>query len=319
MTKAQMADQFIHDQALCETDDIGARTQIGAFAHVSPGTRVGADCKIGQGAFLEDGVAIGDRVTIESGVRVCGEVDVSDDVYIGSNTVFTRERHSMRSQPSKDISTVVNTEAAIGANATILSGIDIGRGAKVDAGAVVTRSVPANAIVTGNPAHIVGYTETPHAEAPDRHPTPLHAGAVQLEVGGAYLHRFAEFSDLRGSLTAGEIPKEDLPFVPRRWFLVYDVPNREVRGEHAHRRCHQFLICVSGGMTVAVDDGERRAEVTLDSPALGLYIPPLVWASQFRYSADAVLLVLASDPYDASDYIRDYELFLTTSSNVRGS
>jgi dTDP-4-dehydrorhamnose 3,5-epimerase-like enzyme len=88
------------------------------------------------------------------------------------------------------------------------------------------------------------------------------------------------------------------------------VPGREVRGAHAHRECEQFLICVHGSVRVAVDDGENRAEVTLSDPTEGIYVPPLVWASQFRYSPDAVLLVLASHPYDAADYIRDYGEFL---------
>ena len=131
-----------------------------------------------------------------------------------------------------------------------------------------------------------------------------------LGVGGAHLERFAEFSDLRGKLTAGELPGEAVPFEPRRWFLVYDVPSREVRGEHAHRVCHQFLICVAGQVRVAVDDGENRGEVILDAPTVGLYVPPRVWASQYRYDNSAVLLVLASHPYDPDDYIREYDSFL---------
>jgi dTDP-4-dehydrorhamnose 3,5-epimerase-like enzyme len=99
-------------------------------------------------------------------------------------------------------------------------------------------------------------------------------------------------------------------FVPQRVFFVSDVPGREVRGEHAHRRCHQFLVCVRGSLSVIVDDGTARHEVLLDSPALGLYLPPLVWSVQYRFSADATLVVLASDPYDPADYIRDYEAFL---------
>jgi dTDP-4-dehydrorhamnose 3,5-epimerase-like enzyme len=142
---------------------------------------------------------------------------------------------------------------------------------------------------------------------------------TNLDVHGVQIQRFAEFSDLRGRLTAGELPNDGLPFVPRRWFLVYDVPSQEIRGEHAHRLCHQFLICIAGTVTVAVDDGERRAEVVLDAPTLGIYIPPLVWGSQFRYDADAVLLVLASHPYDADDYIREYDSFLAVTTRVKKS
>ena len=130
------------------------------------------------------------------------------------------------------------------------------------------------------------------------------------------VQRFAEFSDLRGRLTAGEIPKDGLPFMPRRWFLVYDVPSQEIRGEHAHRVCHQFLICIAGKVTVAVDDGQRRAEVVLDNPTLGIYIPPMVWGSQFRYETKTTLLALASDLYDPDDYIRDYDEFLVAAAEL---
>jgi len=92
--------------------------------------------------------------------------------------------------------------------------------------------------------------------------------------------------------------------------MVYGVPGREVRGEHAHHVCHQFLICVAGRVTVAVDDGQRRGEVVLDRPTMGVYVPPLVWASEYRYEDDAVLLVLASHAYDPDDYIREYDEFL---------
>jgi hypothetical protein len=114
---------------------------------------------------------------------------------------------------------------------------------------------------------------------------------------------------MRGSLIAIEFGA-DLPFEPRRYFSVFNVPSAEVRGGHAHRVCHQLLACVHGSLVVLVDDGTRREEVVLDDPRVGLYIPPLVWASQFGYSTDTVLTVLASHPYDAADYVRDYEAFL---------
>ncbi len=98
--------------------------------------------------------------------------------------------------------------------------------------------------------------------------------------------------------------------MPRRVFFVSEVPGREVRGEHAHRRCQQFLVCAHGSLSVIVDDGRERKEVLLDTPAIGLYLPPMVWSVQYRFSPDATLAVFASDPYDAADYVRDYEEFL---------
>lgn len=305
-----MDEVYVHERGICESDQVGPRTRIWAFAHVLPGARVGADCNICDGVFIEGKVEIGDRVTIKPGVQLWDGVRLEDDVFVGPNATFTNDPFPRSCVWLDEYpSTVVKSGASIGANATILPGIEIGRGAMVGAGAVVTRPVPPNAIVSGNPAKIHGYVKADarSASAADIGPEP---GRRDLDVGGAHLQKFAEFSDLRGKLTSGEPPSEAVPFEPRRWFLVYDVPSREVRGEHAHRVCHQFLICVSGRVSVAVDDGERRAEVVLDEPTMGLYVPPRVWASQYHYDNDAVLLVLASHPYDPDDYIRDYELFL---------
>lgn len=308
-----MHDTVIHPQALCESANIGSRTRIWAFTHVLPGARIGADCNICDGVFIENEVVIGDRVTIKPGVQLWNGVTLSDDVFVGPNATFTndpmpRSRQWLDSYPT----TLVHKEASIGANATILPGLEIGRGAMVGAGAVVTRSVPPNAIVAGNPARIMGYTETTSSTQPG--PGILtelgEPGRSELNVRGVYVQQFPAFSDLRGRLTAGELPGEQVPFIPRRWFFVHDVPTREVRGEHAHRICEQFLICVSGSVTVAVDDGKCRTEVVLNDLTLGIYIPPLVWASEFRYEAGAILLVLASHPYDPNDYIREYDLFL---------
>ncbi len=305
------ADFFVHEQGLCETDEVGAGTRIWAFAHVLEGARVGADCNLCDGVFVEDGATVGDRVTIKSGVQLWTGVELEDDVFIGPNATFTNDPLPRSKQWLDEYPrTIVRKGASIGANATILPGLEIGTGAMVGAGAVVTRSVPPNAVVVGNPARIQGYSESPTATtAPIESPgeTP---GKTPLPVRGVHLQRFPGFADLRGSLTAGELPDEGVPFAPRRWFLVYDVPGREVRGEHAHRVCDQFLVCVHGSVQVAVDDGEKRAEVSLDDPTIGIYIPAGVWASQYRYDSDAVLLVLASHPYDPDDYIRDYGTFL---------
>jgi len=311
-------DVFIHGHALCESDIVGAGTRIWAFAHVLAGASIGEDCNICDGVFIEGGVVVGDRVTVKCGVQLWDGVVLEDDVFVGPNATFTndpfpRSRQWHETNPE----TIVRAGASIGANATILPGLEIGLEAMVGAGAVVTRSVPPHAVVTGNPARITGYAQ---ASTTEGSPTPLatnHPGGTGLGVGAVHVQRFAEFSDLRGRLTAGEFPTDAVPFTPQRWFLVYDVPSREIRGEHAHRVCHQFLLCVSGRVTVAVDDGQNRGEVLLDDPTLGVYIPPLVWGSQYRYDADAVLLVLASHPYDPDDYIREYDQFLLeTSTNA---
>lgn len=135
------------------------------------------------------------------------------------------------------------------------------------------------------------------------------APVIQSQVKGVRLHMLREVRDARGDLCAAEVGP-DVPFPVRRSFLVYNVPSAETRGEHAHRRCAQFLMAVRGSLRVTVDDGAAREEFTLDRPSLGLYLPPMVWAAQYSYTADGTLLVLASDPYDPADYIREYAQFL---------
>ena len=130
-----------------------------------------------------------------------------------------------------------------------------------------------------------------------------------LGVSGVSLHRLARADDLRGSLVSGEVGGH-IPFTPLRFFSVTHVPSKDVRGAHAHRACEQFLTCQAGSVSVVVDDGLVREEVLLDDPGVGLYLPPMVWGIQYRYTPDAMLLVLASHPYEPEDYIRDYEDFL---------
>jgi dTDP-4-dehydrorhamnose 3,5-epimerase-like enzyme len=115
--------------------------------------------------------------------------------------------------------------------------------------------------------------------------------------------------DTRGSLSFAEV-EQFLPFDPKRYFLVYDVKSNEIRGEHAHRRLQQFLVCVKGSCSVVVDDGENREEYKLNSPEMAILIPPMVWGIQYKYSSDAVLMVLASEKYDESEYIRNYDEFI---------
>jgi len=129
-------------------------------------------------------------------------------------------------------------------------------------------------------------------------------------VRGVTLHHMVEVEDrVRGNLSVAELGR-DLPFAIGRYFLVYGVPSLQSRGEHAHKRCHQFLVAVAGSLHVIADDGEHQQEFVLARPNLGLYLPPMVWGTQHRHSADGVLLVLASDPYDPADYIRDHREFL---------
>ena len=115
-----------------------------------------------------------------------------------------------------------------------------------------------------------------------------------------------QFSDDRGTLSVGQTGGT-LPFTPVRFFLISDVPLGAARGRHAHRACHQFLIVVRGSCRVVLTDRNGRDDLTLSSPAVGVHIPPLVWGELSDFSPDTVVLVLASHPYDASDYIRSLD------------
>ncbi len=303
-------DVFVHPRALCESAAIGPRTRVWAFAHVLPGAVIGADCNICDHVFIENDVVMGDRVTIKSGVQLWDGLRIADDVFVGPNATFSNDSNRGASSYQANVEqTHLDRGASIGAGAVVLPGVRIGAGAMVGAGAVVTRDVPARAVVSGNPARIVGYVDAKQREAvPSTSTVVAPSAIVATSVRGVTLHRLTAVEDLRGKLVAGEFGSA-IPFTPQRYFVVFEVPGKDVRGEHAHRRCHQFLVCLRGSVSVVVDDGTASEEVVLREPDSGLHVPPMIWAVQYKYSEDAMLLVLASDHYDAADYIRDYDEF----------
>src|SRR5919107_60436 len=302
---------FVHPKALCESTAIGANSRVWAFAHVLAGGRIGAGCNICDHVFIENDVIVGDRVTVKSGVQLWDGLRVADDVFIGPNATFSNDKYprSKRYQ-ERVLQTHIGRGASIGSGANILPGLRVGAGAMVGAGAVVTHDVPTRAIVSGNPARIVGYVDTPRRPSAAAPPVATSGGpeVTATTVAGVTLHRLVIVQDLRGSLSAAEVGRH-VPFAPKRYFIVFDVPGKDSRGKHPHRQCQQFLVCVRGSVTVVADDGVNSEEIVLDEPSLGLYLPPRVWAVQYKYSADALLLVLASDPYDPDDYVRDYDAF----------
>lgn len=162
-----MPTTLIHPKALVETDQIGAGTRVWAFAHVMAGARIGRDCNLGDHSFVESGVEIGDNVTLKNHVCVWLGVTLQDDVFVGPHVAFTNDRfpRSGRMSEVRDRyastdawleTTIVERGASIGANATILPGVRIGRYSMVAAGAVVTEDVEPFALVLGAPARAVG-------------------------------------------------------------------------------------------------------------------------------------------------------------------
>ena len=304
-------DYFVHNHAICESVSIGKNSRVWAFAHILPGARIGSDCNVCDNVFIENDVLIGDRVTLKCGVQVWDGITIEDDVFVGPNVTFTNDLFPRsKISPQSFARTLIKKGASLGANCTILPGITIGVNAMVGAGAVVTRSIPPNSIVVGNPAKIIGYVDAkPAITIGAPHTEYTSPGVTTTSVKGVTLHVMNEVTDIRGSLSAGEFARS-IPFKSKRYFLVYDVPTAETRGEHAHRLCHQFLVAVKGSVHVVADDGVNRAEFILDKPSLGFYLPPMTWGIQYRYSQDAILLVFTSHYYDATDYIRNYEEFI---------
>jgi UDP-2-acetamido-3-amino-2,3-dideoxy-glucuronate N-acetyltransferase len=277
-----------HSTAIVESHDIGPNTRIAANAHILAGAKIGKNCEIGEGAI------IGSNVILE------------DEVTVGPCAVFCRNTTSTGGSQ-----TIVHSGASIGANSTILDGVKIGHKSSIGAGSVVSQNIPQNAIVIGNPAQITGYVNSPqHNLSAVTKLEGVPGEVYRSKVSGVSVLRLPTVPDLRGRLSFGEFDNH-IPFAAKRFFLIYDVPSKELRGEHAHLINHQFLICIQGSVNALVDDGNEREEFVLDSPNIGIHIPPLVWGTQYKYSPGSMLLVFASHVYRAEDYIRDYQEFIT--------
>jgi len=300
---------YVHPTSLVASKKIGKKTRIWAFCNILENAVIGQDCNINDSVFIENDVIVGDRVTVKCGVQLWDGLRVEDDVFIGPNATFTndqfpRSKHYLKEFPV----TTLKKKSSVGANATILPGITIGSSAMVGAGSVVTKDVPQNAIVVGNPARIVGYVNVKKINA-RKIENKIEDDDIDLNVKGVKIYNLPKFEDIRGELSVGEYQKH-VPFVIKRFFVVHHVPNQEVRGEHAHKKLHQYLICLNGNINIIVDDGKNSAEVNLTPMTMGLYLRPKVWSVQYKFSEDAILLVFASEKYKPDDYIRSYEEFI---------
>jgi len=122
--------------------------------------------------------------------------------------------------------------------------------------------------------------------------------------------------DERGSLIAIE-ENADIPFSIKRVYYIFDTQAGVTRGLHAHRTLRQVLVCVNGSCKVLLDDGMEKISVVMNNVSQGLLVDPMIWHEMYDFSSDCVLLVLASDFYDESDYIRDYHEFIEL-INVQG-
>jgi len=152
---------FIHERAICKSTNIGNGTRIMANSHILPKATIGIEGDICDGVFIENDVVIGDRVTIKCGVQLWDGTRIGDNVFIGPNATFTNDAFPRsKKNPEKFAGIIVENDASIGANATLLPGRSIGARAMVGAGAVVTKSGPKHAVVVGNPAPLSRYLVT---------------------------------------------------------------------------------------------------------------------------------------------------------------
>ena len=151
---------YIHPKSDVAACTIGKGTKIWQFVVILEGATIGKDCNICAHSLIEGDVVIGDRVTLKSGVFVWDGVTIKDDVFVGPGVTFTNDIYP-RSKQHQGIfpQTTVNQGASIGANATILAGINVGEYAMIGAGSVVVKDVPKYAVVAGNPAKILRYLE----------------------------------------------------------------------------------------------------------------------------------------------------------------
>ena len=120
--------------------------------------------------------------------------------------------------------------------------------------------------------------------------------------------QFKKLNDPRGDLTAS-LFRDFIPFSPVRFFFIKDIPESTIRGEHAHKKCDEFLIALNGAATVTIDDGTTQASIRL-TEGMGINLPAMTWRTQQEFQDGTTLLAFASLPYEASDYIRDHKSFL---------
>ena len=151
---------FIHEKAICDSNEVGNGTRIWPFTHVMAGSKIGENCNLGEHCFIEQGAIIGNRVTVKNGVSIWEKVKIEDDVFIGPNVVFTNDlvpRSFIKKESNELLETRIKTGATIGANATIVCGHIIGEFSFIGAGSVVTRDVKDFEIVFGNPVKSKGW------------------------------------------------------------------------------------------------------------------------------------------------------------------
>jgi dTDP-4-dehydrorhamnose 3,5-epimerase-like enzyme len=139
--------------------------------------------------------------------------------------------------------------------------------------------------------------------------------ASSVSIEDCIIVELPKIVDPRGNLTFIEANRH-IPFEIKRVFYLYDVPGGAERGGHAHSRLEQFMVAMSGSFDVILDDGSQRKRVHLNRSYYGIYIPPLIWREMDNFSSGSVCMVLASELYDQTDYLRDFDAFVRLAKGV---
>lgn len=289
----------IHDSSSIGDCVIGTGTNVWQYVVIGDDVSIGKDCNICAHCFIETGVSIGNRVTLKCGVQVWSGITIEDDVFVGPNVSFCNDLFPRSKIWREPVGTVLEKGSSIGAGAVLLPGISVGANSMIGAGSVVTKSVPPNVVVCGNPARIIS-----SINAQGREPKSYDAARVDSPL----ILKSKVVEDLRGSLCVTEFA-ESIPFNPVRSYVVFDVPNEQIRGEHAHKKCEEYLICIKGSVDVLCDDGITEWTAHLKGGD-AIYLKPLIWRELKNYRNDAIVCVLSSRPYEADDYIKNYSDFV---------
>jgi UDP-2-acetamido-3-amino-2,3-dideoxy-glucuronate N-acetyltransferase len=304
----------IHKTAEVFAKKIGTGTIVWQNTVILKNAIIGKNCNINCNCFIENDVKIGNSTTIKSGTYLWDGVSVGNNVFIGPNVTFTNDKYpKSKKKPKFLLKTIIEDDVSVGAASILMPGIKLGRGSIIGAGSLVTKSVPSYVVVAGSPAKIINYINNIKKNKkisilPEKN---LKYQKKDITIEKVSISNLKTVSDIRGDLSVGDF-QGDIPFKVKRFFLISKVPNEKIRGEHAHYKCHQYIICTKGSCSITLDDGKKRFSLNLNSPSKGLYIPPKIWSIQYNYSPDASILVFASHKYDPKDYIRDYNIFLKT-------
>ncbi len=285
-------DCMIHPLADVHSTSIGSGTTIWQFTIVLKQARIGSNCNINSHCFIENDVTIGNNVTVKCGVYLWDGLQIEDNVFIGPNVTFINDKYpKSKIYPKSFMKTIIKSGASIGAGAIIMGGVTIGENALIGAGSLVTNTVAPNTLVYGAPAK--------------KAPKPITDNQY-FKTG---IKEVSTIFDERGNLSVIEGIR-DIPFEIKRVYYIWANTENHQRGSHAHKSLEQVFVAMHGSCKITIDDGCHKELFELYSPASYLLLKSGYWREISDFSKDCVLLVLASEYYDESDYIRDYDEFL---------